>query len=406
MEQNKNTFDECLWRLGTQKEAGELDSTWEQIADLLNEQFGFDYVESAYRKRFKRMKKTAELAELSTIKDEDCYNETILRNTKEIEKKRMLLNEQRNAQRRALRLEAFRDSILLDLKDVIQALPEAPTRALPASAGEQEMIALLSDIHYGLSFQSQFGEYSPEIAEQRVMAYAERICEIGRKNNINKLHVLLLGDLISGIIHPTIRLENQRNIIEQIVGAANLVSAYLYRLSEDYAEIEVSCVSGNHSRLSEDFANTLRSERLDTLIPWFCQTKLTNVTNIHFAFPAVDATIGAINVFGKTYAFVHGDFDADLCKSAVRIAGVVGNKIDYILAGHLHIADVRLEDTGYIRNGAVVTSGDDYTVKNRLYGPAVQMVLLCSKDGVDALYPVRLDKPVRPTREEETPDEQ
>lgn len=392
MKQNKPPFDECLWRLGTQKESGELNSTWEQITNSINEQFGYDYKESAYRKRFKRMKKTAELAELSTVTDEDCYNETLLRNTKEIEKKRMLLNEQRNAQRRALRLEAFRDSILLDLKDVIQALPEAPPRALPASAGEQEMIALLSDIHYGLSFSSQFGKYSPEIAEQRVMTYAERICEIGKKNGITKLHVLLLGDLISGIIHPTIRLENQRNIIEQIVGVANLVSAYLYRLSESYSEIKVSCVSGNHSRLTEDFANTLRAERLDTLIPWFCQAKLTNVSNIHFAFPTVDATIGAINVFGKTYAFVHGDFDADLHKSAIRIAGVVGNKVDYILAGHLHIADIRLEDTGYIRNGAVVTSGDDYTVKNRLYGPAVQMVLLCSKNGVDALYPVRLDK--------------
>ncbi len=375
-----------------QKESGELNDTWEEIANLLNEQFGFAYVESAYRKRFKRMKKTAELAELSAVKDEGCYNETLLKNTKEIEKKRVLLNEQRNAQRRALRLEAFRDSILLDLKDVIQALPEAPTRALPASAGEQEMIALLSDIHYGLSFQSQFGTYSPEIAEQRVMAYAEHICEIGNKTGVRKLHVLLLGDLISGVIHPTIRLENQRDIIEQIVGVSNLVSAYLYRLSECFAEIEVSCVPGNHSRLSEDFANTLRAERLDTLIPWFCQAKLANVTNVHFAFPSADATIGAINVFGKVYAFVHGDFDADLQKSAVRISGVIGSKLDYILAGHLHVADIRLEDIGYIRNGAVVTSGDDYTVKKRLFGPAVQVVLLCSKNGVDALYPVRLDK--------------
>lgn len=44
---------------------------------------------------------------------------------------------------------------------------------------------------------------------------------------------------------------------------------------------------------------------------------------------------------------------------------MLGTKIDYMLAGHMHVADARFENTGFIRNGSVCGSGDEYTVKKR-----------------------------------------
>ena len=386
---NGESFDECLWRLGTAKESNELSRTWFDISLFLNSEFNLAYDESAYRKRYKKMKQAAAVAEISDIPD--VYNSLLIKNTRELEKKRVLLREQQAANRRTVRLEAHEDSFWNELKNSIQKLPEITQPPIIRKSTQHELIAMLSDIHYGLAFSSVYDQYSPKIAEMRVMEYANHLCELGRKEDCSTIHVLLMGDMISGIIHPTIRLENQQNIIEQIVGVSNLVSVFLMVLSKTFVNVRVSSVTGNHSRLSENLAESLRSERLDALISWFCKAKLENIKHITFLDETLDSTVGLVEIMGKTYAFVHGDFDPDLKSAAVKISNLTNKKIDYILAGHMHIAEARIEDVGYIRNGAVVTGGDDYTTKKRLFGPAVQVCSLASENGVDAIYPIKLN---------------
>lgn len=180
------------------------------------------------------------------------------------------------------------------------------------------------------------------------------------------------------------------DVISQVVGVSELVSAFLHVLAEHFAHVTVVDVSGNHSRIEQNAEHALRAERLDALIPWYCKAKLEKVKNVSFCSNQIDPTIAAIDLFGKTYVAVHGDFDPDLKTSAQRISHMLGRKVDYFLAGHMHVADMRIEDVGYFRNGAVVSGGDEYTVKKRLFGPAVQVCLLVSPSGVDAVYPVRL----------------
>ena len=69
---------------------------------------------------------------------------------------------------------------------------------------------------------------------------------------------------------------------------------------------------------------------------------------------------------------------------------MLGTKIDYMLAGHMHVADARFENTGFIRNGSVCGSGDEYTVKKRLFGPPIQVCMVVTETGVEAIYPVKL----------------
>ena len=258
------------------------------------------------------------------------------------------------------------------------------------STSERALYAMLSDIHYGLTFSSYYNNYSPEIAQRRVMAYAKRLCQIGKEQNVDTIVVALLGDLISGNIHLPIRLENRGNAISQVVGVSELISGFLYCLAQNFKEVIVTDVSGNHSRIEANPDNALRMERLDALIPWYCKAKLGNIKHIRFEENHVDPTMSILEIHGKLYVAVHGDFDQDLKASALRISQLIGKKVDYFLAGHMHIADMRIEDVGFIRNGAVVTGGDEYTSKKRLFGPAVQVALLLSDQGVDAVYPVRL----------------
>ena len=61
---DNETLEQCLWRLGSLKKSGTADITWNHISDFLNEEFDLMHGESAYRKKFKRMIRAAQVREL------------------------------------------------------------------------------------------------------------------------------------------------------------------------------------------------------------------------------------------------------------------------------------------------------------------------------------------------------
>lgn len=235
----------------------------------------------------------------------------------------------------------------------------------PSPGVGKAVYAMVSDIHYGIAFSSYAGQYDSDVATKRLMEYANQIIRIGKNAGAKDCYVSLMGDLISGVIHTTIRIENRENLIEQVVGVSELIAAFLHRLSTHFENVVVNSVDGNHSRIDFSADDALRAEKLDALIPWYCKAKLYNIQNVHFQDNALDSSIGMFSIMGKTYISVHGDMDADLKASVQRIEPMIGRKIDYMLAGHMHVAELRIENTGFIRNGSVCGSGDEYTVKKR-----------------------------------------
>lgn len=386
---DNETLEQCLWRLGSMKKTGQSDITWNHITDFLNDEFDLLHGESAYRKKFKRLAKAAAVRELEAIYSGD-YAATTKHQLRELEKQRVRVGEERAAYRKDLRQEAKTDAFMEDLLEAITKYQPVEMPARKEQTTQRAMYAMLSDIHFGLTFSSYYNKYSPDIAYQRVMHYADKLCQIGEEHDVDTICVALLGDLISGNIHLPIRLENRGNAISQVVGVSELIAHFLHRLAENFSEVAVVNVSGNHSRLEANPDNALRMERLDALIPWYCKAKLEKVENVRFCENKIDPTISVTEIFDKTYVAVHGDFDPDLRTSALKISQLIGKKVDYFLAGHMHVADMRIEDVGYIRNGAVVTGGDEYTSKKRLFGPATQVCMLVSPEGVEAVYPIKL----------------
>ena len=383
------TLEQCLWRLGSIKKSGQSSITWNHITDFLNDEFDLMHGESAYRKKYKRLARAAAVRDVEAIYDGD-YSATTKHNLRELEKQRVLINEEKNAYRRDLRQEAQTDAFITQLTEAIKKYEPIKFVAEQKADSPNAIYAMLSDIHYGLTFNSYYNKYSPEIAQQRVMSYAQRLCDIGEQHSATTICVSLLGDLISGNIHTPIRIENRGNAISQVVGVSELIASFLYQLANHFSEVIVTNVSGNHSRIEQNPESALRAERLDALIPWYCKAKLEKVENIKFYDNELDPTISVIHIYDKTYVAVHGDYDPDMKTSATRISQLIGKKVDYFLAGHMHVADMRIEDIGYIRNGAVVTGGDEYTSKKRLFGPAAQVCLVVNSNGVEAVYPVLL----------------
>lgn len=382
-----------LYRLGQQKEDGTVAATWDEIASVMNELFRQNSkpeTESSWRKKYAKMRDAVAQEEMSAPPETVSLNE-LTEFFRKMENREQRIRDQRMAYERQIRSESRQDQIIELFKQTIEAWPPCELkRDTKDDDPEKAVYAMLSDIHYGLTFSSFYGEYNSEIAKQRVLRFADEVILAGRREKASVCFVSLMGDMISGVIHQTIRVENKENLIQQVVGVSELVSQFLYYLGRHFKYVYVNSVDGNHSRIDPNLENVLRGERLDSLVPWYCKARLANQENISFVNNEIDATIGSFRIGNRLYVCVHGDMEKDLKVTATVIEKAIGQHVDYLLAGHMHVPEMRTEDTMYIRNGSVCGSGDDYTVKKRLFSPPCQVFMIIGKDGVRSVHTVNL----------------
>lgn len=389
---NDETNNEYLLRIGNLKESKQLDLTWDEIALIMNNNISAHHplTESYWRKKYHRLTSEMQIPfyEEEEKKQPDNDNKSLFYN---VEKQRIRMRDERNGYNRLLRSQARQDEILQLFQNEIHKYDKKQIpqfTKITNTQNDKSIYVMLSDIHYGISFNSISGKYDSEIASERIMKYAANIIDIGKECNI--CYVSLMGDMVSGNIHQSVRIENKENMIEQIVGVSELVAFFLYKLAENFECVYVNSVDGNHSRIDPNLENVLRNERYDSLIPWYCKAKLADIDNIIFVNNSIDSSIGSFEIYGLLYISVHGDLEKDLKVSAHNIEKMIGRHIDYMLAAHTHVPELRLEDTVYIRNGCVCGSGDDYTMKKRIFGPPSQVCMICSDRGIDSIYPVIL----------------
>ena len=158
---------------------------------------------------------------------------------------RDILNEHRRLLRDDARLERLKESV----REAVKMLPKMD---LVPSADDadpnEEAILMVSDLHIGMTIDSFSNKYNFSIAEKRVAKLTEDTIKYCRMNHVRRLNVVNLGDLISGIIHITIRLQEEFDAIEQTMKAAELVSNMLNRLQEAAPEVIDRRCPDTHSR--------------------------------------------------------------------------------------------------------------------------------------------------------------
>lgn len=147
--------------------------------------------------------------------------------------------------------------------------------------------------------------------------------------------------------------------------------------------------SGNHSRLqAKDLAQ--HSERLDAFIAWDVCRTLAHIDNFHsLLHRSIDDGIADVNIDGKTYLLIHGDFDTPTKAGYLKLANMIKFFPDYICCGHKHFCSFS-QETKFIQSGSLASSGDDYCIEKRLEGQASQMVCICDRTGIKSVCPVIL----------------
>ena len=378
-----------IWRVCDNKD---LIGTWQDVCSLLNEELHHDYNESWYRKMYQSF-----MMVFDSIKDKYFNNEQLKqmeRKKQEIIKERYRLNDERTAYNRALRNDARLDARLDMLEQKITefgriSFPDVNN--IHTGVNDNDLLVLLSDLHIGQTFKSFNGEYNTKIAQTRMGQYLKKIIEIGKQYNSDKCYVSLQGDLISNSIHKSIAITNQENVIQQIKFASELITAFIYELSHAFNRVIVTSVSGNHSRLDKK-EDALKDERLDDLVIWYMDAALKNVNNVDIITNNPDTTFAVMDIRGKKYINVHGDYDAFSKNGVASLSMMLGFFPYAITFGHLHTCAMS-DESGIkiIRGGSLAGSGDDYTIEKRLTGKASQMVCVCTDKGIESYNIVELD---------------
>lgn len=380
--------DELIYRICSEKE---IIGSWNDVADILNDLTGNDYNESAYRKKFQSFLKLLK-ANQSKFSDTYSQQKEIELLKREFEREKIKFRDERRSWNKQNYENARFDEVMNLLEErlmdfVAVNFPPHPT---PVIEGTNSMIICLSDLHIGQCFTSAFGTFNSEIAKARLEKYLSGILDIAKYNLVDSAYVAMLGDNISNSLHKTIEVSNKENVVDQLKLSIEYISSFCYELTKHFEHVYLSSASGNHSRLqAKDLAQ--HSERLDAFIAWNVSRTLENQKNFHsLLHKSLDDGISEINICGKTYLAVHGDFDTPTKQGYMNLAAMVGYFPDYILCGHKHFCSYS-QESKFIQSGSLAGSGDDFTIEKRLSGKASQMVCICNKKGIKAVCPVILD---------------
>lgn len=386
-----------LWRIGKMVDAGKIGS-WKDITPTLNKQLREDdeyYDESAYRKKYQAAKKFYdEIFSQQGNEDFKKEQEEILR---EIKKEKIKLRDERTESNRGIRIEArvedkldYFEKIIANQGKVDYEPLKLAERELIKTKSDNDLVIMLSDLHIGQTFASAWGRYNLEVAKDRMNQYLNKIIEIKDRHNSENCFVTLQGDMISNSIHKTIAITNRENVIEQVISASEMITAFLAELSKIFNNVTVASVVGNHSRIDKK-EDALKDERLDTLIEWYAKSKLENFENIEFIDP-YDNTFNCFVVRNKHYFIVHGDYDKFDMAGVAKLSMMAGYFPYCILFGHRHFpATTEINGIKLVQSGSFPGAGDDHTIELRLSGKPSQTVLVCNEDGIECNYTVELD---------------
>lgn len=324
--------------------------------------------------------------------DDRIMNNTYVQRKLDAEKAIVKLRDERNELARIQRELARRESVVDTVREMLHTEVSPLPGYVPSNVeiGDTDLIVHLTDIHAGIEISNYCNEYNSDVLHQRMDAYLDKIREIALRHRAENCHVLLGGDLISGAIHSTIRIENQMDVIRQLKLVSMEIGRFVSELSRMFCAVEVYSVAGNHSRLSPNKQDHLKGENLDTLVPFYLTALLQNYENVHIHEENVEESVAMFSVRGQRVFGVHGDKDTP--ENVVqRLTMMFGVKPDLVLLGHRHTNGLKtVYDSKVIESGCV-SGPDNYCMDRRLRNKPEQAVLVVSDDGLECFYDVKLD---------------
>lgn len=310
------------------------------------------------------------------IANESATDRQLIRKDEEIARLRRLYKEQTSAA-------AGNEALLNAIRDILpeyKPVPVPPKMKLGSDVEEEELILLLSDLHFGeVVSEDETGgisSYNLDIAQRRFDYTIDKAIVIAKEKqkgfHYKKLNVFLLGDLISGLIHDELRESNEEGIVRQMLFAIEVLSAGILRLCQEFESVNVASVVGNHGRVVESYYFKQKSvNNFDYLISKMLEKLTKQQRNLTWNIP--ESFWATEEVQGQKFLLIHGDmvkswagipwYGLDrLYKKWRVLADDYGLNFQHLCIGHFHNPNVFTVVRGKMFVNGSLKGGDEYSI--------------------------------------------
>lgn len=308
-----------------------------------------------------------------------------------LKKERQKLSDARVEYNRQIRQEARKESYSEMVKRIICENVEPTDLKVQYHTfnSNTDLLVHLTDIHTGIEINTWNNTFNQDILKERIEKFTSEILKIRDLHKSENCY-LVIGEILSGIIHNNLRLQNNMDLMEQFKYVSELISAMLIRIANHFNNIYVYVTPGNHSRISPKKEDALDGENMDVLLPFYLKARLQNIKNIDICENNIDSEIAMFNIRGNNIFASHGHKDAP-ASVVQNFTMMFGIKPDIVLLGHRHLNGLTT-----VYNAKVIESGccsgtDQYAMSIRKTNRPEQSISVVGQDGLVCLYDIQLD---------------
>lgn len=315
-----------------------------------------------------------------TFKEFEEQTEEIKRGLyKQQVKTRDVMNSYRRSLRDDARIEYMNDLIKESITQ-LKNLPEVEFKYDGIETfADNEAVMLLSDLHIGLEVNNFYNKYNVDIARKRVQKYVEETINLCHRHDVRRLSILNLGDMISGNLRVTARIENNEDLISQIMIASEILSDALNKLQGAAPEVIYRSCSDNHARVTPNFKENIEKENYFRLIDFYLEARLKD-SKIQFTHDNLDVDLGFFELLnGKKVIFSHGHRE-NINTIIQGMLGATRQYVDYVCVGHYHESKMKSFQGAKVFVNSSICGSDNFAQSKRLYGVAEQTLIIFSGD--------------------------
>lgn len=362
---------------------------WQDVADFRSEYIGDLEHRDTVRKGSKLLYEYIDAGWVNEPSGDkvDTDNVELLK----IRKEKIKLSDARVEYNRLIRQEARKESYVDMVKRIICENVEPMNIPVHYTLfnSSTDLLVHLTDIHTGIEIHNWKNNFDEDILKKRIEKFTSDILDIRGQHGSENCY-LVIGEILSGIIHNSLRLQNNMDLMEQFKYVSELISAMLSRMANHFNHIYVYTTPGNHSRISPKKEEALDGENMDVLLPFYLKARMQNIKNITICDNTIEPEIAMFNIRGNNVFASHGHKDSP--SNAVQNFTMMFNvKPDIVLLGHRHTNGLTtVYDTKVIESGCC-SGSDDYAVSIRKVNKPEQTVSVIGDNGLICLYDIQLD---------------
>lgn len=277
--------------------------------------------------------------------------------TDEVHRLRNMLRESHRSQ--------LNDDAMRELLGLVRAAPASPPpwllepSARKGGVTPEVPVVIWSDWHLGEVVNAEevngINSFNMQVAERRIELLVGKTIDLCRQHhtgNYPGIVVNMLGDFVSGGLHPELLKTDEEEIIPTTLRARDLLVAALGNIADAFGKVYVPCAAGNHGRETPkpEFKRYVY-KNFDWLIYQLLIRHFVDDPRIVFDVrPTNDVHY---RVFNERYLALHGDMlgvkGGDGIIGAIgpimrgevkksRQSSVIGYDYDVLLMGHWHQA--------------------------------------------------------------------